>query len=78
MPWFIYKFPEDPFEPSSYYLVKGIPVSDGTSTLSAIYTTVEPSTIPATPVISSTLVEAIGLALNGHVSPGVTLLRSNQ
>lgn len=75
MPWFIYKYPEDPFEPSSYYLVKGKPRCEG-STLSAIYAETQPNTIPALPVLNDAIKQAINMALQGEITPSITLLRA--
>lgn len=74
MPWFIYKFPEDPLEPNSYYLVKGTPRSQG-NTLSAIFADVVPNTDPPQPKLTKSIKKSINTALKGKISIGVTLLR---
>lgn len=74
MPWFIYKFPEDPFIQSSYYLVQGTPRSSGNN-LSAIFTNIEPNTDPALPNLNKSVRKAIKMALKGYITPGITLLR---
>lgn len=72
--WFIYKFPEDPFEPSSYYLVKGTPRSIGIR-LSAIFAEVVLNTDPAVPLLNKSMRKAIKSALKGQITDGITLLR---
>ncbi|KIO78295.1 hypothetical protein TH53_04590 [Pedobacter lusitanus] len=74
MPWFIYKFPEDPLEVTSYFLVKGTPQCDG-MTLCAIYADSIPDCIPACPELTPELKKAIKRAMKGKITKGVTLLR---
>lgn len=76
MPWFSYNFPSDPSQPGSYSLVSGTPSCTGT-TLCAIYATSEQGSVPARPVITNDLQTAIGNALNGIITAGVTRLRPN-
>jgi len=77
MPWFIYKFPEDPLEEMSYTLVRGTPRCTG-NTLSAIFADVQPNTDPALPVIKRKTKVAIEKALIGEITPGITMLRMGQ
>ena len=76
MPWFIYNFPNDPSLPCSYTLVPGTLPCTG-NTLCAIYATVQPGTIPAKPIITQELLEAIDKALQGEITQGKTKLRPN-
>jgi hypothetical protein len=77
MPWFIYKFPEDPLEYTSYFLVKGTPQCEGV-TLCAIYAMSMPNSIPVCPALTPELKKAIKRALKGKITDGVTMLRQLQ
>ncbi len=74
MPWFVYNFPLDTFEPTSYTVITGTPTCTGNS-LCAIYTTAEPNTNPALPVLTEDVQLAISDANSGIITTGVTRLQ---
>ena len=75
MPWFIYNYPDPPNIQHSYSLVPegGVPSCTG-ETLCAIYAQSN-GAIPAKPLITPEIQDAITQANLGTITPGVTLLR---
>lgn len=74
MPWFIYNYPLDTLQPSSYTLTTGTPTCTGNS-LCAIFTTSQPNTNPALPVLTDPVKAAINAANDGTITNGVTKLQ---
>lgn len=74
MPWFNYNYPNDPYTECSYNIIAGTPSCTG-ECLCAIYADVKPQTIPAKPVFTDALMEAINAANNGVITEGLTRLR---
>jgi hypothetical protein len=77
MPWFVYNFPGATNQPNSYSLAQGTPSCTG-ETLCAIYATTQAGVVPARPVITQSIQDAINDALNGVITPNVTLLQPEQ
>jgi hypothetical protein len=73
MPWFNYNYPGLVTDPNSYTLSPNKPSCVG-DTICAIYAQAT-STVPAQPVITQGIQEAINKALNGEITEDITVLR---